>query len=132
MKIEKLITLYIDYVKNVKRYSPKNVKAYQADLTQFEEFCILHSKYSAEKISERFLKSYLMELSESGLDKSSIARKLASIRGLFRFAFKNELIVSNPSAYIKNPKLSRKLPEITPTDSIMKIYEKADEIEKNP
>ena len=132
MKIEKLITLYIEYVKNVRRYSSQTVKAYRTDLVQFEKFCNLHSKYSTDKISERFLKTYLMELSESGLDKSSIARKLASIRGLFRFAFKNELIVSNPSAYIKNPKSARKLPEITTTDSILEIYDKADELEENP
>jgi len=132
MKIEKLITLYIDYVKNVRRYSTQTVKAYRTDLVQFVEFCNSHSKHSTDRISERFLKSYLMELSESGLDKSSIARKLASIRGLFRFAFKNELIVSNPSAYIKNPKSARKLPEITTTDSILKIYDIADEIEENP
>ncbi|GBD89087.1 tyrosine recombinase XerC [bacterium BMS3Abin03] len=132
MKIEKLITLYIEYVKNVRRYSSQTVKAYRTDLVQFEKFCNLHSKYLTDKISERFLKTYLMELSESGLDKSSIARKLASIRGLFRFAFKNELIVSNPSAYIKNPKSARKLPEITTTDSILEIYDKADELEENP
>jgi len=73
-----------------------------------------------------------MNLSEKGIDKRSIGRKLASIRGLFKFAFQNEYSETNPAAYLKNPKTSRKLPEITSTESILKIYQLADEAEENP
>ena len=43
-------------------------------------------------ISEKFIKSFLMTLSENEISKKSISRKLASIRGLFKYAFQQELI----------------------------------------
>jgi site-specific recombinase XerD len=73
-----------------------------------------------------------MQLSESGLEKRSISRKLASVRGLIKYAFQNEIISSNPAAYINNPRSNKKLPEITTTDSVLKIYDLADEAEDNP
>jgi site-specific recombinase XerD len=132
MKIETLVTSYLDYIKSVKRYSLQTVKAYRADLHQFLEFSKSHNKTLSKDLNERFIKAYLMQLSETGLDKRSIARKLASIRGLIKFAFQNQIINSNPAAYIKNPRSTKKLPEVTTTDSILKIYELSEEAEENP
>lgn len=132
MKIEKLIYSYLDFIESVKRYSPQTVKAYRTDLLQFLDYCNNRSKSDCKEITEKLIKTYLMQISESGLDKRSIARKLASIRGLVRFAFQNEIIDSNPAAYIKNPRSNKKLPEVTTTESILKIYDLADEAENNP
>ena len=132
MKIEKLINSYLDYIESIKRYSPQTVKAYRTDLNQFIEFCNLRNKDTAKDLTERFIKTYLMQLSETGLDKRSIARKLASVRGLLRYAFQNQIINSNPVAYIKNPRSNKKLPEVTTTESILKIYSLVDEVEDEP
>jgi integrase/recombinase XerC len=132
MKIEKLINSYLEFIESVKRYSPQTVKAYRTDLFQFINYCDDRNKTVTKELTEKFIKTYLMQLSESGLDKRSISRKLASIRGLMKYAFQNEIINSNPSAYINNPRHNKKLPEITTTDSILKIYDLADEAENNP
>lgn len=129
MKIEKLINSYLEYIESIKRYSPQTVKAYRTDLNQFIEFCNLRNKDTAKDLTERFIKKYLMQLSETGLDKRSISRKLASVRGLLKYAFQNQIINSNPVAYIKNPRSNKKLPEVTTTESILKIYSLADEAE---
>ena len=73
-----------------------------------------------------------MHLNELGLDKRSISRKLASTRGLFKYAFQRDILESNPALQITNPKLDRKLPEVVPLDSFLKIYNIADEAEENP
>jgi len=132
MKIEKLIISYLEYIESIKRYSQQTVKAYRTDLNQFIEFCNLRNKVTAIDLTERFIKKYLMQLSETGLDKRSIARKLASVRGLLKYAFQNQIINSNPVAYIKNPRSNKKLPEVTTTESILKIYSLADEVEDEP
>lgn len=132
MKIEKLINSYLEYIESIKRYSPQTVKAYRTDLNQFIEFCNLRNKFTAIDLTERFIKKYLMQLSETGLDKRSISRKLASVRGLLKYAFQNQIINSNPVAYIKNPRSNKKLPEVTTTESILKIYGLADEAEDEP
>jgi site-specific recombinase XerD len=73
-----------------------------------------------------------MYLSEKKIEKISIVRKLSSLRGLFRFAFKEDLIKQNPTAQLRNPKTSKKLPEITSTENILKTFTLADEADKNP
>jgi site-specific recombinase XerD len=73
-----------------------------------------------------------MTLSEGKIEKISITRKLSALRSFFKFAYKEELINHNPTSLIKNPKTSKKLPEITSPENILKIYELANESEDDP
>ncbi|MCH7723722.1 MAG: tyrosine-type recombinase/integrase [Bacteroidetes bacterium] len=132
MKIKDLINSYLSYIQNIKRYSLQTVKAYRTDLTQFSEHFKTTNKNDTGQLTERTIKMFLMHLSETGIDKRSISRKLASVRGMLKFAFQNKIIGSNPAAYIINPKSSKKLPEVTTTESILKIYQIADEADENP
>jgi len=132
MNIENLINLYIDYIRNVKRYSLQTVKAYRTDLDQFLEYISLRKKTSSDELTEKIVKSYMMQLSDSGIEKRSIARKLASLRGMVRFAFQNQIMDTNPASLLKNPRSNKKLPEVTTTETILKIYNLADEADEYP
>lgn len=131
MDINHLVKLFLEDVKSIKRYSPNTVKSYKTDLESLIKYCEENSRIKLEQINERFIKNYLMLLSEHGLDKSSISRKLASTRGLFKFAFYHNYIDKNPAAYISNPKSKRKLPEVASTKSILDIYQIVDEQERD-
>ena len=132
MKIDQVIDLYLSELKSVKRYSPNTVKSYREDLRGFLSFCQANQKNDIENITNKFIKHFLMHLNELGLDKRSIARKLASVRGLFKYSFQRDILESNPALQISNPKLDRKLPEVVPLNSFLKIYNIADESEENP
>ena len=132
MNIDELINKYLQEIESIRRYSPNTVKSYKTDLIEFAKFCEQNNRMELNKITERFLKSYLMLLSDKDLDKRSISRKLAAIRSTLKFAFQNDLIDENPVSFIKNPKNSRKLPEIVATDLILKIYDLADESDEKP
>ncbi len=132
MKLEQVIEQYLNELKSIRRYSPNTIKSYREDLLGFLNFCHKNQKIEIESITNKFIKHYLMCLNELGLDKRSIARKLASVRGLFKFAFQKEVLESNPALQISNPKLNRKLPEIIPLESITNILELDDKTEKNP
>jgi len=132
MQIEAVIEQYLGELKSIKRYSPNTIKSYKEDLLGFVSFCQTKQKDDIESITNRIIKNYLMHLNELGLDKRSITRKLASVRGMFKYAFQREIIESNPALQISNPKLDRKLPEVIPLDSFQKIYNIADEAEENP
>ncbi len=132
MKIESVIELYLSELKSVKRYSPNTIKSYKEDMLGFLKFCKGNDKYDIKNITNKFIKHYLMHLNELGLDKRSISRKLASARGLFKYAFQREILESNPALQISNPKLDRKLPEVVPLESLLKIYDLVDETEEHP
>ena len=132
MKINDLIERYLEEISSIRRYSPNTIKSYKTDLEEFSTFCTDQDRTDISKITERFIKSYLMILSEKGLDKKTIARKLAAIRSTFKYAFQNDLITENPLSFISNPKSNRKLPEIVSTNLILEIYKLADECDENP
>lgn len=132
MKINELIEKYLSEIKNIRRYSDNTVKSYRTDLEEFAVYCSEKQKTNLAEISERFIKSYLMILSEKDLDKKSIARKLAAIRSTFKYAYQNDLIIENPLSFISNPKSNRKLPEVVSTTLILEIYKLAEVSDDNP
>ena len=132
MYIDQIVEGYIIYLRNIRRYSPNTIKSYKTDLSDFVTYCNEHNKMDVSLINERFIKSYLMHLSERDLEKISIVRKLSSLRGLFRFAFKEDLIQNNPTSQVRNPRTSKKLPEITSAENILKTFKLADETDGNP
>jgi len=132
MKISRLADEYLEDIKNIKRYSSNTVKSYTEDLNDFLKYCKNSSHDQVYKISEKFVKTFLMTLNEKGLDKKSISRKLASIRGMFKYAYLQNYIEANPLILISNPKAKRKLPEVASTSSILEIYELAEENDSDP
>ncbi len=132
MKINGLIEKYLEEVSSIRRYSANTIKSYKTDLGEFAIFCNDQDRTDVSKITERFIKSFLMILSEKDLDKKTIARKLAAIRSTFKYAFQNDLITENPLSFISNPKSNRKLPEVVSTNLILEIYKLADERDENP
>jgi len=112
--MKNIIQSYLKEIESTKGYSPYTIKAYSEDLAQFYSFCESLNKVEISSITERTIKQYLVQLNELNLEKSSISRKLSSIRRFFSFAFKKEYIKKNLIAYTKNPKVKRKLPEVIP------------------
>ena len=127
MDIKSISEKYIEDLDNIKRYSFNTVKSYKTDLEEFIKYCAENSRSEISDISEKFIKSFLMTLSENQISKKSISRKLGSIRGLFKYAFQQEIIPVNPTSVISNPKSARKLPEVTSENSILNIYKLVEE-----
>lgn len=132
MTFEKLISDYLIEVSAVRRFSENTIKSYKNDLKDFWKYCNNNSRSQVEKISEKFIKSYLMTLMESGLDTKSITRKLASIRGVFKYAYQKDFINKNPAQFLVNPKIKRKLPEVVSPESILEVYDIAEGLEEKP
>ena len=114
--MKNIIHSYLKEIEETKGFSPLTVKAYTEDLKQFYTFCESLKKIEISLITERVIKQYLVHLNEMDLEKSSISRKLSSIRSFFSYAFEKELISKNLIAYTRNPKVKRKLPEVIPED----------------
>ena len=131
MLTKEVFTEYIKEIRNIKRYSNNTIISYSEDLKSFLDYCVENSKTDIKKISEKLIKSYLMILSESGLEKISLSRKLSSIRGFFKYAYKYNYIDVNPASFISNPKSIRKLPEVVPSEIILNTYKEIDKDEIN-
>ena len=132
MEIRKVSSKFLSDLRNIKRYSDNTILSYRNDLEEFIAFCVKYDHSELDKISEKFLKHYLAELSRRDLNKNSISRKLSSVRSFFRYSFQQDFININPAANIHNPKIKRELPEIIPVEIILSAYDEAEKSAKNP
>ena len=125
MKQHEVVDLFermLSELSGVKRASQNTIEAYSRDINQFISFCQSHNISEIKKINEKTIRQFIISLGEVLLSKSSISRKLSSLRHLFDYAIRNDLIDKNPIAKIPNPKVIRKLPETINLDSFLEIY----------
>lgn len=129
--ISKTIDEFLSDLENVRRYSDNTISAYRKDLTQFIDFLSERNIDSIYQISEKVVRQYLINLNKSELSKSSISRKLSSLRSYFDFIVENFENSTNPAKKISNPKHKRKLPSIINLDSydeIIKLLSEDDDV----
>lgn len=121
MELKEVSAEYLEYLKKIKRYSNNTLVAYRNDLTEFLNYCSESGKVNLVSVNNKVILSYMMMLNEAGLDNKSISRKLSSIRGMLKYAYINLELEINPAAYIINPKIRRKLPEVASVNDISRL-----------
>jgi integrase/recombinase XerC len=110
-----IIASFADYLLKQKGYSAHTVAAYRTDLEQFSEYLgamsVLGPIYGPEQVTKNQVRFFLSELIRHGMSKSSVSRKLASLRSFFGFLEKQGFIQNNPTITIAAPKLEKRLPQ---------------------
>jgi integrase/recombinase XerC len=115
-----LVDFFISYLQNEKRLSPLTSKAYKIDLDSFEVFV---GEKPIVEISHDDLRSWIVNLSESGITHRSINRKIASLKSYFKFLKLKKHILIDPSALVKNLKTPKNLPAFLSEDSMNQLNE---------
>ncbi len=104
-----ILSTYLEYLELEKGLSINSVDAYRRDLLGFMEF--LQSKEFTD-ITRRDISSYIRKLKDDKFAQTSIIRKIASLRGFFKWACVSGVTVSNPTLALEQPKLAKKLPRV--------------------
>lgn len=107
------------------------ISAYARDLNDFTGF-LDRKKRMPETADRGDIEAYLIELEANGLAKSTRARRLSSIRQLYRFAFTEGWRKDDPAAQIRGPKRGRHLPTTLSEADVLKLLEAAREYGKTP
>jgi len=122
LNLKEVVNSMLSELSGVSRASQNTLDAYSNDMNEFVSFCEQKDISTLEKITEKTIRYFVIYLSEKGITKSTISRKLSALRRLFNFALRNELIEKNPINRIPNPKITRKLPETINVDSYQDIF----------
>jgi integrase/recombinase XerC len=120
------IDQFLHYLRYQRKYSTHTLESYRNDLTQFIEFLedtSPRNHVSVKSVETNHIKDFLGHLLMLGLEKRSIARKLSSIRSLFRYFLRKGLIKENPAAIVSSPKLDKRLPVIIDMNQAGKLME---------
>ncbi len=116
-----IIENFLDYITNVRHYSKHTIRAYALDLDDYFRFCKSYDDKEFLKLKKEVIQSYLQQLSKEGLSAKTLARRLASIKSLYKFLLKNKIVNTNIAILVKTPKVPKKLPHYLSLEEVRKI-----------
>lgn len=145
---------FLEELRVVKNASEHTIRNYSIDLNSLKSFLekedlanckpkdlpqkILHSESYSERnkthdhllslhsIERKTIRGFLASLSASQHSKRTIARRLSSLRTLFRYAYRNKLIEANPMEDIETPKIEKKIPTSLSYEHVLILFEQPD------
>lgn len=113
---------YLEYLQAERGLSQNTIDAYRRDLTAFCDFLYeLGSIDEFEKITRTHINYFIKDLHDKKYNPTSVTRKIAAIRGWFRWLSANDVIKTDPSLSVELPRLSKKLPKVMTTTEIENI-----------
>jgi integrase/recombinase XerC len=105
---------YLQYLSSVKNSSPHTILNYGRDLSQFLEYLSPPGAQppALQEITHTIIREFVAHLHDQGLEKSSIARKLAALRSFFKYCVREGLLAENPARLVPTPKLPKRVPSV--------------------
>ncbi len=120
---------YLRYLKLARNVSPRTINAYRADLEQFLGFMQFHPDLGPMRLhhlQRAHVRAFLADLQQSDYTRTSLARKLASIRSFCKWARRQRYIDSDPTIGILTIKQERKLPKFLRMPEIAALMDAPD------
>jgi len=121
-----LLNEFLKYLKLEKRYSSHTVKAYQIDLTQFQDY--LEETYESvlQKAKHPMVRSWLAQKLDYSITPRSVNRKITTLKSFYKFLLKEEEIKEDPTIKIVSPKMSKKIPSFVEEAQMRKLLDELD------
>ncbi|MEC1386269.1 tyrosine recombinase XerC [Aerococcus viridans] len=116
-------SLFSDYLTHERQYSPETIKAYMADLDNFQAFMKDAGIAQLDQVAYRDIRIYLGNLQRGGLSRKSISRHLSSLRSAYNLLLDRELVSENPFNYVKTAKTGLKLPDFFYESEIQSLFD---------
>jgi len=123
---------FLEYLRSVRHYSLRTIDNYGTDLDQF---LIYLTPPGAElpvlqNVTHSEIREFVSHLHDLGLQKSSIARKLAAIRSLFKYCVRQKLLKQDPARLVATPKLPKRVPSVPSAEEMNQFLNELADMEK--
>ena len=118
---------FLVYLSAERNLSPNTIRAYAADLANFLTY-LERAQISLNAVDHKTLRRYMAWSQNFGLSRSTMARKMASIRAFFKYLHQHTgAIQANPAKLISSQKINRQLPKIIKEADITALMELPDQ-----
>jgi len=125
--VEDLIEQYAAHLRLERNLSPHTLRNYLSDLKQFQQFLRQkglcqgeQKKIALEEVDRHVVRAYLGALAKV-CRKSSIGRKLAALKGFFRYLIRERRISKDPLSGLAAPKQEKPLPVFLSVDDVFRL-----------
>jgi integrase/recombinase XerC len=119
-----MIAPFLKYLQFEKRVSPHTLLAYETDLTQFEFF--LRETFPDDTVAQAdygLVRAWIIQLVEAGAKPTSVNRKIASLRSLYKFMMREQALDKDPMLKIKPLKTGKRLPTFVKENEMAKVLD---------
>lgn len=117
----KYIEEFIKYLEVQKNYSPITLLNYRKDLDEYYDF-LNDNNYSFNDMDYKKCTNYLLFLDKRNLKKTSISRRLSSLRTFYKYLVLNSVLETNPFNLVSSPKKEKRMPKFINYSSIDEIF----------
>src|ERR1700723_3347059 len=113
-KMKIAIGKFLEYLRAVKNSSPHTISNYGKDLGQFIAYLSPPGLEppALSAVTHNTIREFVGHLHDHGLQKSSIARKLAALRSFFKYCVREGQLGENPARLVPTPKLPKRIPSV--------------------
>lgn len=119
--MEQLIEKFIDYLKVQKNYSSFTLLNYKKDIEEYEMF-LKEKNYNYKNMDYKKCTEYLLFLDNRNLKKTSVSRRLSSLRTFYKYLVLNNFVDNNPFLLVSSPKKEKKMPKFINYSGIEEIF----------
>lgn len=114
---------FIQYIRDVKKASVNTELSYKRDLGKVCDYLTAHGVNSFADVRESHLEGYMSYLAENHFSAATISRNVASIKALYHYMLKEDIVTEDVSVALKSPKIEKKMPEIMSTQEVVRLLE---------
>ena len=125
--MDALVQQYAEHLRGERNVSPHTLRNYLSDLAQFDDFlrqrelCLkADGEIDPRKIDVHVVRAYLAALARDR-KKSSIGRKIAALKGFFRYLISMRKLDEDPLLMIHSPKQEKPLPAFLSVDDVFQL-----------
>jgi integrase/recombinase XerC len=116
------VAAFLQYLAAERGASPHTIRSYRADLHDCVGFLERRGLGTLVDADARVVRGYLADLHDRGLARTSIARRLATLRSFFRFLIRRGRVRVNPAREVRTPSLPGRLPAHLPIDQSQALF----------
>ncbi len=127
--LEEYLNQFLQHLRYERNVSPHTLRNYSSDLEQFRDYLLLKGKVQEIPVSEidhLTIREWMSSLHGDNKKKTSIARKLASLRTFFQFLVREGIQETNPAKLVSTPRIERKLPTHLSMEDAVRFIETPD------
>ena len=114
---------FFTHLRDERNLSPETLRAYRNDLEQLRIFSKVEHLLELADVDVYHVRRYLAHLNSKGYSKTTVVRKLAAIRGYFRFLNREGLADRNPFLDVRTPRVEKTLPHFLTIPEIVSLIE---------
>lgn len=120
-----LVRRFQAYLLSTRRRSILTADVYIREIEMLETFLLKYGKTPLDASGEDLL-TYLVYRSQSGLQRTTMARIVASLHSFYRFCLNEKLRTDDPSIQIRTPRQDRNLPDVLAPESVEHVLDSID------